>query len=155
MVQEKQKLKISRAGKTEKQAMQEVQAPNAVRILSTNSVTSVSWKSSTLKEESVLALVQNGLKCACFAEVHIQRLKVFKVNVPWLHSWTQRNRISVRRSTNRKVYKQEGLQTGRSTNRKVYKQEGLQTGRSTNRKLVDLMHGAHAKNRKMVRLVTT
>jgi hypothetical protein len=36
------------------------------------------------------------------AEVDIQRLKVFKANGPWLHRWTQRNRISVRRSTNRK-----------------------------------------------------
>jgi hypothetical protein len=36
------------------------------------------------------------------AEVDIQRLKIFKANGPWLQRWTQRNRISVRRSTNRK-----------------------------------------------------
>jgi hypothetical protein len=36
------------------------------------------------------------------AEVDIQRLQVFKANGPWLHRWTQRNRISVRRSTNKK-----------------------------------------------------
>ena len=36
------------------------------------------------------------------AEVDTQRLKTFKATGTWLQRWTERNRISVRRSTNRK-----------------------------------------------------